>query len=179
MASENILAIDKGLPFYIPIKAVFTTIGAFLILFLVISLFTSKMVKANKLIDLMKSEEKPKPEPKASKALAFLSVLLIGLGYGCVFYFVLERNFIMPYLLGGVVFVVIGTYFLFSQLSVYVIRVLKKKDTVFFNKTNLLTISELAYRMKDNATMFFMLAIVSAVAFTGIGAGVEQWEIRD
>ncbi|EJR33127.1 MULTISPECIES: FtsX-like permease family protein [Bacillus] len=169
LASENILAIDKGLPFYVPIKAVFTTSGAFLILFLVISLFTSKMVKANKLIDLMKSEEKPKPEPKASKALAFLSVLLIGLGYGCVFYFVLERNFIMPYLLGGVVFVVIGTYFLFSQLSVYVIRVLKKKDTVFFNKTNLLTISELAYRMKDNATMFFMLAIVSAVAFTGIG----------
>ncbi|MFK4330582.1 putative ABC transport system permease protein [Bacillus sp. RC240] len=169
LASENILAIDKGLPFYVPIKAVFTTTGAFLILFLVISLFTSKMVKANKLIDLMKSEEKPKPEPKASKALAFLSVLLIGLGYGCVFYFVLERNFIMPYLLGGVVFVVVGTYFLFSQLSVYVIRVLKKKDTVFFNKTNLLTISELAYRMKDNATMFFMLAIVSAVAFTGIG----------
>ncbi|MFK4291540.1 MULTISPECIES: FtsX-like permease family protein [unclassified Bacillus (in: firmicutes)] len=169
LASENILAIDKGLPFYVPIKAVFTTTGAFLILFLVISLFTSKMVKANKLIDLMKSEEKPKPEPKASKALAFLSVLLIGLGYGCVFYFVLERNFIMPYLLGGVVFVVIGTYFLFSQLSVYVIRVLKKKDTLFFNKTNLLTISELAYRMKDNATMFFMLAIVSAVAFTGIG----------
>ncbi|MES5926827.1 ABC transporter permease [Bacillus cereus group sp. MG9] len=169
LASENILAIDKGLPFYVPIKAVFTTTGAFLILFLVISLFTSKMVKANKLIDLMKSEEKPKPEPKASKALAFLSVLLIGLGYGCVFYFVLERNFIMPYLLGGVVFVVIGTYFLFSQLSVYVISVLKKKDTLFFNKTNLLTISELAYRMKDNATMFFMLAIVSAVAFTGIG----------
>ncbi|HDR7567776.1 FtsX-like permease family protein [Bacillus mycoides] len=169
LASENILAIDKGLPFYVPIKAVFTTTGAFLILFLVISLFTSKMVKANKLIDLMKSEEKPKPEPKASKALAFLSVLLIGLGYGCVLYFVLERNFIMPYLLGGVVFVVVGTYFLFSQLSVYVIRALKKKDTVFFNKTNLLTISELAYRMKDNATMFFMLAIVSAVAFTGIG----------
>ncbi|PES74646.1 ABC transporter permease [Bacillus cereus] len=169
LASENILAIDNGLPFYVPIKAVFMTTGAFLILFLVISLFTSKMVKGNKLIDLMKSEEKPKPEPKASKALAFLSVFFIGLGYGCVFYFVLERNFIMPYLLGGVVFVVIGTYFLFSQLSVYVIRVLKKKDTLFFNKTNLLTISELAYRMKDNATMFFMLAIVSAVAFTGIG----------
>lgn len=169
LASENILAMDKGLPFYVPIKAVFMTTGAFLTLFLVISLFTSKMVKGNKLIDLMKSEEKPKPEPKASKGLAFLSVIFIGLGYGCVFYFVLERNFIMPYLLGGVVLVVIGTYFLFSQLSVYVIRVLKKRDKVFFNKTNILTISELAYRMKDNATMFFMLAIVSAVAFTGIG----------
>ncbi|MDZ4417348.1 ABC transporter permease [Bacillus cereus] len=169
LASENILAIEKGLPFYIPIKAVFMTTGAFLILFLVISLFTSKMVKGNKLIELMKSEEKPKPEPKASKGLAFLSVIFIGLGYGCVFYFVIERNFTLPFLLGGVVLVVIGTYFLFSQLSVHVIRILKKKDKVFFNKTNLLTISELAHRMRDNATMFFMLAIVSAVAFTGIG----------
>ncbi|NIE91182.1 ABC transporter permease [Bacillus sp. Ab-1751] len=169
LLSANILAIDNGLPFYIPFKAVFMTAGAFLILFLIISLFTSKMVKVNSLIDLMRSEEKPKPEPKASKGLALLSLVLIGLGYAFVFYFAIERDFIMPYLVAGVACVVVGTYFLFSQLSVYVIRMLKKKEIVFFNKTNLLTISELAYRMKDNATMFFMLAIVSAVAFTGIG----------
>lgn len=169
LLSANILAIDNGLPFYIPIEAIFMTAGAFLILFLFISLFTSKMVKVNNLIELMRSEEKPKPEPKASKGLALLSLVLIGVGYGFVFYFVIERNFVMPYLVAGVACVVIGTYFLFSQLSVYVIRMLKKKEFVFFNKTNLLTISELAYRMRDNATMFFMLAIVSAVAFTGIG----------
>lgn len=169
LLSANILAIDKGLPFYIPIKAVFVTAGAFLILFLFISLFTSKMVKVNKLIELMKSEDKPKPEPQASKGLALLSLVLIGLGYGFVFYFVNDREFVMPILVVGVGCVVVGTYFLFSQLSVYVIRVLKKKESVFFNKTNLLTISELAYRMKDNATMFFMLAVISAVAFTGIG----------
>ncbi|PGS77497.1 ABC transporter permease [Bacillus cereus] len=169
LLSANILAIDNGLPFYIPFKAVFMTAGAFLILFLIISLFTSKMVKVNNLIDLMRSEEKPKPEPKASKILALLSFILIGLGYAFVFYFAIEREFEMPYLVAGVACVVVGTYFLFSQLSVYVIRVLKNKELLFFNKTNLLTISELAYRMKDNATMFFMLAVISAVAFTGIG----------
>ncbi|MEC1968627.1 ABC transporter permease [Bacillus cereus] len=170
LLSANILAIDNGLPFYIPIKAIFMTAGAFLILFLFISLFTSKMVKVNNLIELMRSEEKPKPEPRASKGLALLSLVLIGLGYGFVFYFTIGRDFDKPqYLFMGVGCVIVGTYFLFSQLSVYVLRVLKKKDSVFFNKTNLLTISELAYRMKDNATMFFMLAIISAVAFTGIG----------
>ncbi|MED0872831.1 ABC transporter permease [Bacillus mobilis] len=170
LLSANILAIDNGLPFYIPIKAIFMTAGAFLILFLFISLFTSKMVKVNNLIELMRSEEKPKPEPRASKGLALLSLVLIGLGYGFVFYFTIGRDFDKPqYLFMGVGCVIAGTYFLFSQLSVYVLRVLKKKDSVFFNKTNLLTISELAYRMKDNATMFFMLAIISAVAFTGIG----------
>ncbi|MED2981604.1 ABC transporter permease [Bacillus thuringiensis] len=170
LLSANILAIDNGLPFYIPIKAIFMTAGAFLILFLFISLFTSKMVKVNNLIELMRSEEKPKPEPRASKGLALLSLVLIGLGYGFVFYFTIGRDFDKPqYLFMGVGCAIVGTYFLFSQLSVYVLRVLKKKDSVFFNKTNLLTISELAYRMKDNATMFFMLAIISAVAFTGIG----------
>ncbi|PEN81027.1 ABC transporter permease [Bacillus cereus] len=165
----SILAIDNGLPFYIPSKAIFLTAGAFLILFLFISLFTSKMVKVHNLIELMKSEEKPKPELKASKGLALLSLVSIGLGYASVFYCTIGRPFEIKYLVAGVACVVVGTYFLFSQLSVYMIRMLKKKEQIFFNKTNLLTISELAYRMKDNATMYFMIAITSVVAFTAIG----------
>ncbi|MRC19807.1 FtsX-like permease family protein [Bacillus thuringiensis] len=169
--SANLLAIETGLPFYVPIKAIGMTAGAFLILFLLISLFTSKMVKVNQLIELMKSEDKPKPEPKASRVRAFLSLLFIGIGYGSVFYFVSTAR--MPLnpipLVIGVICTIIGTYYLFSQLSVGIIGRLKKRERIFFKKTNLLTISELAYRMKDNATMFFMLAVVSAVAFTGIG----------
>ncbi|MCQ6335089.1 MULTISPECIES: FtsX-like permease family protein [Bacillus] len=171
LLSANLLAIETGLPFYMPIKAIGMTAGAFLILFLLISLFTSKMVKVNQLIELMKSEDKPKPEPKASGVRAFLSLLFIGIGYGFVFYFVSTvRMDVNPIpLVSGVVCTIIGSYYLFSQLSVFIIGRLKKKERIFFKKTNLLTISELAYRMKDNATMFFMLAVISAVAFTGIG----------
>ena len=169
--SANLLVIEAGLPFYVPIKAIEMTAGAFLILFLLISLFTSKMVKVNQLIELMKSKDKPKSEPKASRVRAFLSLLFIGIGYGSVFYFVsTARMNLNPIpLVIGVICTIIGTYYLFSQLSVCIIGRLKKKERIFFKKTNLLTISELAYRMKDNATMFFMLAVVSAVAFTGIG----------
>ncbi|MGH1287819.1 FtsX-like permease family protein [Bacillus toyonensis] len=170
LLSANLLAIENGLPFYVPIKAIAMTAGAFFILFLLISLFTSKMVKVNQLIELMKAEEKPKPEPKSSWVQACLSLFFIGTGYGCVFYFVnsrmLDASIILIF---GVACTVIGTYYLFSQLSVYILGRLKKNERLFFKKTNLLTISELAYRMKDNATMFFMLAVISAVAFTGIG----------
>jgi len=170
LLSANLLAIENGLPFYVPIKAITMTAGAFFILFLLISLFTSKMVKVNQLIELMKAEEKPKPEPKSSSVQAFLSLFFIGTGYGCVFYFVnsrmLDASIILIF---GVACTVIGTYYLFSQLSVYILGRLKKNERLFFKKTNLLTISELVYRMKDNATMFFMLAVISAVAFTGIG----------
>ncbi|EEK69978.1 ABC transporter permease protein [Bacillus mycoides] len=69
----------------------------------------------------------------------------------------------------GVSFVVLGTYFLFTQLSVYVLRALKKRENIFFKKTNILTISDLVYQLKDNAKMFFMVTIISTVAFTAVG----------
>ncbi len=124
------------------------------------------MTKKGTLADLIKSEDKPKPEPKASVPLSILAVLLIGLGYACVFLFVLRRIYSFGLLFGGVVLVIIGTYFLFTQLSVYVIRALKNRPRFVFKRTNLLTVSELVYRMKDNAVMFFMVAVISAIAFT-------------
>ena len=171
LLSTNILAVENGLPYYIPTKAIIMTAGAFLILFLLISMFTSKMVNVNQLIELMKSEEKPKTEPKTSWVQALLSLFFIGMGYGCVFYFVgtYQINFKPILLVPGVACTVIGTYYLFSQMSVYALGRLRKNERLFFKKTNILTISELTYRMKDNATMFFMLAVISAVAFTGIG----------
>jgi putative ABC transport system permease protein len=164
----SMLAVEESLRFYFPGKAIALTVGAFLILFFVIALTSSLLMRKGSLIDLVKSEEKPKPEPKASRLLALLSVILIGGGYVGVFAFV-WITFSFPLLFGSVVLVIAGTYLLFTQLSVYAIRALKGNKRLFFRKTNLLFLSELTYRMKDNAVMFFMVSVISASAFTGIG----------
>ncbi|WP_127536053.1 FtsX-like permease family protein [Paenibacillus illinoisensis] len=164
----SLLAVENSLRFYFPLKAIVLTAVAFLILFAVIALSSSLLIRKGTLIDLVKSEEKPKPEPKASRLLAFLSVLLIGGGYAGVFTFVWV-TYSFPLLLGSVIMVIAGTYLLFTQLSVYVIRALKRNQRLFFRKTNVLFLSELTYRMKDNAVMFFMVSVISASAFTGIG----------
>ncbi|KGP78207.1 MULTISPECIES: FtsX-like permease family protein [unclassified Paenibacillus] len=164
----SMLAVEESLRFYFPGKAIALTVGAFLILFFVIALTSSLLMRKGSLIDLVKSEEKPKPEPKASRLLALLSVILIGGGYAGVFTFV-WITFSFPLLVGSVVLVIAGTYLLFTQLSVYAIRALKGNKRLFFRKTNLLFLSELTYRMKDNAVMFFMVSVISASAFTGIG----------
>nr|WP_181153100.1 hypothetical protein [Paenibacillus sp. AR247] len=130
------------------------------------------MTRKGTLIELIKAEDKPKPEPKASVLLSILSALLILLGYACVLLFALRRMFSFPLLLGGVALVIVGTYFLFTQLSVYVMRAMKKRPRIFLKRTNLLTISELIYRLRDNAVMFFMVAVISATAFTGIGTAL-------
>ncbi|PHD67735.1 ABC transporter permease [Bacillus toyonensis] len=172
--SNNLLMIDKGLPFYMPFKAIGITFGAFFLLFLLISLFTSRLVNVEQLVELIKAEEKPKPEPKASLWLSLFALISIGLGYTAVFHSVnaihyKDMKYVLFMMATGVSFVVLGTYFLFTQLSVYVLRVLKKRENIFFKKTNILTISDLVYQLKDNAKMFFMVTIISAVAFTAVG----------
>ncbi|MGX5373559.1 FtsX-like permease family protein [Bacillus cereus] len=165
---SNVLGIHKGLTFYVPIKAILMTIIAFSLLFLAISLLTLRIVKVGQIIELLRSEEKPKSEPKASIFLSLLAIILIIGGYELEFYFTMHQNlfFLIP---TGVVLVVIGTYFIFTQFSVYILHILKRKESIFLKKLNLLTISELIYRMRDNAIMFFLVAIISAVSFTGIG----------
>ncbi|QFY03639.1 FtsX-like permease family protein (plasmid) [Bacillus cereus] len=172
--SNHLLMIDKGLPFYMPFKAIGITFGAFFLLFLFISLFTSRLVNVEQLVELIKAEEKPKPEPKASLWLSLFALICMGLGYTAVFHSVnaihyKDVKYVLFMMATGVSFVVLGTYFLFTQLSVYVLRALKKRENIFFKKTNILTISDLVYQLKDNAKMFFMVTIISAVAFTAVG----------
>ena len=62
--------ISNGLPFYIPVQAVLLTGITFLLLFLIVSLVTFKMIKVTELVELIQAEEKPKPEPKASILLS-------------------------------------------------------------------------------------------------------------
>ncbi|QKH04926.1 ABC transporter permease (plasmid) [Bacillus cereus] len=172
--SNSLLLIDSGLPFYMPFKAIGITFVAFFLLFLFISLFTSRLVNVKQLVELIKAGEKPKPEPKASFWLSLFALICIGLGYTAVFHSVnaihyKDMKYVLFMMATGVSFVVLGTYFIFTQLSVYVLRALKKRENIFFKKTNILTISDLVYQLKDNAKMFFMVTIISAVAFTAVG----------
>ncbi len=182
LISASVLTLEKGLPFYFPAKAITTTGISFMLLFVLISFFTSKTVRVSKLVDLIKSEEKPKPAPRASIWLAVLAIFLIVAGYLVVFYFALALNHMSSaemviYMAVVVGLVVIGTYFFFSQLSVYFLKAMKQNDRLFFKRTNILSISELVYRIKDNAITFFLVAVISAVAFTAIGTSAAVGEV--
>lgn len=182
LISASVLTLEKGLPFYFPTKAITITGIGFMVLFLLISLFTSKTIRVTKLVDLIKSEEKPKPAPKASILLSLISMLLIGCGYAVVFYFAMSVNEIsqeamFAYMGGTVVLVVAGTYYFFTQFSVYALKAIKQSEKLFFKKTNILSVAELVYRIKDNSVTFFLVAVISAVAFTAIGTSSAVGEV--
>ncbi|MDC2864506.1 FtsX-like permease family protein [Bacillus sp. BP-3] len=156
-----------SLPFYMPWQAMKLTAVVFLALFFIVAFTTSLFVKSKKVIALLKGNKKPKPEPKASIFLSIIAAALIALGY--TLSLTAKPGAVAVLLLPVATIVIIGTYFLYSQLSVFIIKFLKKSKSFYWKKTNLLSFSMLAYRMKDNARMFFMVTIVSTVAFCAIG----------
>ena len=168
LVAENVLIISESLNFYFPTLAIAVTFISFIFLFFCISVFVSFILRTHKLIDLIKGDKQSKGEPKASIVLSILAALLLIVGYGTAIY---VKGVLVVYAMIPVIIVVtLGTYLLFTQLSVYVIHRLKRNKTIFWRKTNMLLFSDLSFRMKDNARTFFMVAIISTVAFSAIGS---------
>src|SRR5690625_2345292 len=167
LIAENVLVIEESLYFYFPLWAIIVTLGSFIVLFLVISFFVTFILRSKKLSELIKANQQPKTEPKASIILTVFAILLLAAGY--VTAILAKGAAVVMVMIPVIIVVIIGTYFLFTQLSVYTINFLKKRKMLFWKKTNMILLSDLSFRMKDNARTFFMVAIISTVAFSAIG----------
>lgn len=167
LIAENILIIEESLPFYFPTMAIAVTFISFILLFLCISFFVAFILRTKKLIELIKGDKQSKGEPKASIILSIIATILLAAGY--ITALQVEGLDVLAAMIPVILVVTIGTYLLFTQLSVYILRYLRRNKLIFWRKTNMVLFSDLSFRMKDNARTFFMVAIISTVAFSAIG----------
>ncbi len=159
------------LPFYIPAQALLTTSVAFIVLFLLVSVVTTFFLRTSTVLSLLKGSQKPKKEPQASWLLALLAVVLLLAAYGGAMVYRAGLNDTLPVIpLIIVIMVAIGTYLLYAQLSIFLLRLLKARRSYYWRGTRMLWLSELTYSMKDNARLFFVVAMILSVAFTATGA---------
>ncbi|UDN59127.1 FtsX-like permease family protein [Clostridioides sp. ES-S-0010-02] len=163
------------LNFYIPLNAMFSTLIYFMVLAILTSIFTSFIIKENQVLRLLKGTKTPKPEPKTSLILAILSICLFVIAYYSA---VTSTDQYTTYLrlVPVTSLTIVATYLFFSQFSVYFIKKLKMKKSFYRRNTNMLWISNLIYKVKDNARIFFLITITSAVAFTAIGTVYSFWK---
>ncbi|MFK4568117.1 FtsX-like permease family protein [Enterococcus sp. UD-01] len=161
------LLVHVNFGFYFPIQALVLSLVSFSILFLAISFFIQFRLPKLSLQELLKAGDLGKGAIKSSRLKAVLAVLLIGVGY--VVALMAKGTQVVIVMIPVIFLVILGTRFLFNQLSVSVIERLKKKQAIFWKKTNMVVFSDLAFRMKDNARSFFLVAVISTVAFAAIG----------
>lgn len=174
LVSQNILALDEGLPFYFPYQAIGLTSLVYSVIFILISIFTIFDLRKLDYNQMKFSNDDIVAEPRTSTLLTTLGVVFILVGYSLAFLFSLSVSGYLPVganllvLLACVLITILGTLLFFKYASVKVFRSLKNKK-IFFKDGNMLTISNLMQRMKANAMMYFLISIVGAIAFVGIG----------
>ncbi|MED3393683.1 ABC transporter permease [Bacillus wiedmannii] len=166
-ALSVILKIDKTLPLVWNSKAILITAGVYFILFLILSLFSVWTVGRLQIIDLLREARKQKVEP-----FAFTSLCVVGIGCIIVAYVlsfqVTFMNFIILFL--PIVGLTIGgTYLLFTQGSTVILKALQKRKKSFYTYPNMFVLSNLIYKMKDNARFLFVISIITAVVSSAVG----------
>lgn len=168
MALAELLHVDSPIRFILAPKAIWLTVGGFFALFELITLFTLRNVGRSEIIELLKASKKPKSLPVFSKWLTALAIVCLSAGYYLAFQ--AKLNTILLYMLPILATVIVGTYFLFTQASVAILRRLQKTPGLYYRHTHLVTVAQLVFKIKDNARTLFMVAILSAVILTASGS---------
>lgn len=153
--------------FFISGKAILETA----IIFGVISLFFSikgyiNIIRSS-LLSLINAMKKEEAIPKASIITGILSLVVIGTGYYCT-RLAMGLNFLL-FTLITTILVIIGTYMLFrSTTTIILIRLIKNKN-ILYRKTNIMTISNLCYRIRRNYKVYATIAILLTSTITAFG----------
>ncbi|MCU5332079.1 ABC transporter permease [Bacillus wiedmannii] len=178
----NLLELNAPVYFELSIKALIDTSVIFLSILLYTAWKSSRVIYQFSLIKMFQADHKGESMPKESRTLAYMSIILLGIGYVLAFYFHEVVKFVKRPMEGPVyvpviilITIVLGTYFLFSSYTVIVLKKMRKKRKVFYNGMSILNISQLLYRVKGNAKLLAIIALLSAVALTAISTVVSGY----
>ena len=168
MGLGALLKLNVNIRFAVPVKALVVTIILFMGIFLFITIYTTMRLNQGQIIELIRAHKQPKGELRFSYFKVIVGFISLVVGYILALK-MSYMNFLVV-ALPILFFVILGTFLLYSQLSVVFLQLLRKNKRIFYNRSNMLIISQLGYKIKDNARILFTITILSAVVMTAMGA---------
>ncbi|PFR38530.1 FtsX-like permease family protein [Bacillus thuringiensis] len=173
----SMMELGVNVHFEVPIGAVIDTACIFCFIILYTSFKGYRVIYRFKLIELFRAENEGEGMPKGSKIIAIVSILLIGSGYFLSVTAIKNANGdnFMSIALSILLATVLGTYLFFMFFTVFVLKRVRNKKSKFYNGMQIVTTSQLLYRIKGNAKSLATIAILSAVTLTAVGTSVTTY----
>ncbi|RMD01117.1 ABC transporter permease [Clostridium autoethanogenum] len=163
--------LDVKINFFISVHALIETIVAFLIIFFIISVLGYFNIVRSKLIDLFNASRKQEGLPKLSKFKAAASIIIILIAYGmCISLPKLAVIGSVPII---TIMIIFATYWLFGSFFSMIMRYILDKKQILYNGTNIVSISNIVFRIKGNYKTLATIAILIASAITALGTAAS------
>lgn len=170
----KLMGLNFVIEFVFSMDALINTVIVFSLIFLFTSIQGYRVIYQFKLIDLFQAEKKGEKLPKARFIAALLGVVALVAAYWLALQDLMTssiwRMFGLSTPLVIIGLVVIGSFLLFNSVLVYLLSRMKKSKRWAWKGLNLMTSSQLLYRMKGNARTLTIIAILSATTITAGGA---------
>ncbi|MGD2277653.1 ABC transporter permease [Bacillus wiedmannii] len=173
----SMMGLNLNVHFEVPMAAIVDTALIFFVIILYTSLQGYRLIYRFKLIELFRAEREGEAMPKGSVIMALISVFLIGSGYFLALMYVKALKYadFMVVALYILLATVLGTYLLFMFFTVFVLKRARNNKSSFYNGMNMVTTSQLLYRIKGNAKSLATISILSAVTLTAVGTSVTMY----
>ncbi|MBX8944723.1 MULTISPECIES: FtsX-like permease family protein [Lysinibacillus] len=157
----------EDLPLYISWEPFLLTIGVFTSAFFVISFISVYFTRERKLRDLIKGSDYLNSLTTYSKIRAFYGIALIVTTY--ILAFVVGHTSLIGLTLLIPFSATFGTYYFFSDSVPCFLDLARGKRKYHWQRYRLLSLAEQTHIMMDNVKMFFVVTMVSTLAFLSVG----------
>jgi putative ABC transport system permease protein len=131
-------------------------------------------VGLSKPVELLRGGSVGEKEPRASWLLSLLGILSLGAGYAIA---MMVNNAAMAVALYfvAVIAVIIGTYCLFTSVSIAVLKALRRNKRYYYKSNHFISVSGMLYRMKRNAVGLANICILCTMVMVMISGTLSLY----
>lgn len=156
--------------FAVTFNSIVNTFFIFMAIFLLMSIKGFINIASSKVIDLLNDSKKTEKMPKITVFTYIIAIVSIGLiAYGYYLILSSQMNAVKT-----LVLVCIGTYGLFYAAIPIVLNSLINNKNILYKGENIITINNLAYRIRKNYTTYATIVILTACTITVLGTSVSM-----
>lgn len=170
----SMIHFQTPIAFYVDVQGLFITAVVFFLVFLLTLLTNFLQVKLANPIDLLKGGEQGEKEPKASWIITIIGLVSLGIGYTIALTVKSPLEAIMLFFV-AVLFVIVGTYALFTSGSIALLKMLKKNKPFYYQSRNFISVSGMIYRMKQNAVGLASICILCTMVLVTISTTISLY----
>ncbi|WP_459499284.1 ABC transporter permease [Bacillus sp. C1] len=167
MTLSMLLDLENTIGFSFQIKPILMTTVAYSCIFFSLALFSLWNVRKLEIVDLLLDKRKGRRAFKVGKWRFGLGIIFLLCGYTLAVKVTLGKLFLYFYPIFSTV--IIGTYFLFTQGSLIVLKGLRKQKHIYYKYPNLFVLRSLEHKLKDHAKFLFSISILTATVITASG----------
>ncbi|MBO1308832.1 FtsX-like permease family protein [Enterococcus sp. 669A] len=159
---KKMLGIGEAFEFTLALDGTVMVALFYALVFLLLFIINCLQISRTNPIQLLYGSKSGEKEPKSRWIMSIIGIICLAAGY--IFAVKIQSPIeALTYFFVAIILVIIGTYSLFISGSITLLKQLKKRKSYYYQPNHFISVSNMIYRMKQNAAGLASICILSTM----------------